>query len=112
MYAEFIEMAKRVKATVATRSFPFAPEVEAVHAVLYQDALDNLGRLTGWQHTYYVCPDCGNTLTGLSILKCLICRNHKAGFIAVSRSGAGERQNVDWRITHLTTLVPLRLRLR
>ena len=106
MYAESIEMAKREKATAAIRSFPFALKAEAVHTVLYQDALDNLDRLTGWQHIYYACPDCGNTLTGLSILKYLICGHRNAGFIAVSRSGAGERRNVDWRITHLTTLVP------
>ena len=84
MYPEFIEMAKQEKATAALRSFTFALKVEAVHAVLYQDALENIDKLTGKQHTYYVCPDCGNTLTELSILKCMICGHLKSGFIAVS----------------------------
>ena len=39
------------------------------HALLYQDALDNLQKRTGKNHTYYVCPDCGNTLEELNIVK-------------------------------------------
>ena len=84
MYPEFIEMAKREKATAALCSFTFALKVEAVHGVLYQGALENLDQLTGKQHTYYICPDCGNTLTKLSILSCMICGHSKSGFIAVS----------------------------
>ena len=84
MYPEFIEVAKRQKATAALRSFTCALKVEAVHAVLYQDALDNLSKRTGSSHTYYVCPDCGNTLDELNILKCLVCGHAKSGFIAVS----------------------------
>jgi rubrerythrin len=61
MYPEFIEVAKRQKASAALRSFTFALKVEAVHAVLYQDALDSLENLRGKKHTYFVCPDCGNT---------------------------------------------------
>jgi len=84
MYPEFIEVAKREKAAAALRSFTFALKVEAVHAVLYQDALDNLEKRRRKQHTYYVCPDCGNTLAELTILKCLVCGHPKSGFIAVS----------------------------
>jgi rubrerythrin len=83
MYPEFIEIAKREKATAALRSFTFALKVEAVHAILYGDALNNLERLRGKSHTYYVCPDCGNTLAELNILKCLVCGHPKSGFIAV-----------------------------
>lgn len=83
MYPEFIEVAKRQKALAALRSFTFALKVEAVHAVLYQDALDNLEKRRGKQHTYHVCPDCGNTLTALTILKCLVCGHPKRGFLAV-----------------------------
>jgi rubrerythrin len=84
MYPEFIEVAKHEKATAALRTFNYALKVEAVHAVLYQDALDNLKKRTGMRHTYYVCPDCGNTLEDLSILRCMICGRSKDGFIAVS----------------------------
>ena len=84
MYPEFIEIAKREKFTAALRSFTFALKVEAVHAVLYGDALKNLENLRGKSHTYYVCPDCGNTLTELNIVKCMVCGHPKSGFIAVN----------------------------
>lgn len=84
MYPEFVEAAKRENATAAIRTFTYALKVEAVHAVLYQDALDNLTKRTGPKHTYYVCPDCGNTLEEPNILKCLVCGHTKGGFIAVS----------------------------
>ena len=83
-HPEFIEVAKQQKATAALRTFTFALKVEAVHAVLYQDALDHLSKRTGQSHTYYVCPDCGNTLERLNVLKCLICGQAKSGFVAVS----------------------------
>ena len=84
MYPEFVEVAMHEKATAAIRTFTFALKVEAVHAVLYQDALDNLQKRTGKNHTYYVCPDCGNTLEELSVVQCLVCGHSKSGFIAVS----------------------------
>ena len=84
MYPEFIEAAKRQKASAAIRTFTFALKVEAIHAVLFQDALDNLETLRGGQHIYYVCPDCGNTLPELTIVKCLVCGHLKSGFIAVN----------------------------
>ena len=84
MYPEFIETAKRQNANAAVRTFTLALEVEAVHAVLYQDALDNLEKRKGMSHTYYVCPDCGNTLEELNILKCLVCGQPKSAFLAVN----------------------------
>jgi rubrerythrin len=84
MYPEFIGVAKHQKASAALRSFTFALKVEAVHAVLFQDALDNLQKRSGPRHTYYVCPDCGNTLAELTIVKCMVCGHLKSGFIAVN----------------------------
>jgi rubrerythrin len=84
MYPEFVEVATQEKATAAIRTFTFALKVEAVHAVLYRDALDNLQKRTGKNHTYHVCPDCGNTLEELNIVKCLVCRHSQSGVIAVS----------------------------
>ncbi len=83
MYPEFIAAAKQEKSSAALRSFTYALKVEAVHAVLYQDALKTLDTLRGKKHTYYVCPDCGNTLAELNILNCLVCGHPKSGFIAV-----------------------------
>jgi rubrerythrin len=84
IYPEFVEVATHEKATAAIRTLTFALKVEAVHAVLHQDALDNLQKRTGTNHTYYVCPDCGNTLEEVNIVKCLVCGHSKSGFIAVS----------------------------
>jgi rubrerythrin len=84
MYPEFIEAARQRKETLAIRTFTWAMKVEALHALLYQDALQNLEKRRGASHTYYVCPDCGNTLEELTILKCLICGHPKSGFIAVA----------------------------
>jgi rubrerythrin len=84
MYPQFIAAARRHNATAAVRTFTFALKVEAVHAFLYQDALDNLETGKDERHTYYVCPDCGNTLEELTIVKCLICGHLKSGFIAVN----------------------------
>jgi rubrerythrin len=84
LYPEFIAVAHRQKATAALRSFTFALKVEAVHVVLYQVALDHLEISRGKQHTYHVCPDCGNTLAELTILRCVVCRHLKSGFLAIS----------------------------
>ena len=84
MYPEFIAGAKRQEDMPAIRTFTWAMKVEALHAVLYQDALNNLEKRRNASHTYYVCPDCGNTLEELTILKCLICGHPRGGFIAVA----------------------------
>ena len=84
MYPEFIETARQQNATAAIRTFTFALKVEAVHAVLYQDALDSLEKRTGKRHTYYVCPDCGNTVEELTIVKCIVCGHTRSGFIVVN----------------------------
>ena len=52
MYSEFVEVATHEKARAGVRTFTFALKVEAVHAVLYQDALDNLQRRPAKNHTY------------------------------------------------------------
>ena len=84
MYPEFLEEARRDDAKAAIRIFTYALKVEAVHAVLYQDALDHLERRKGKHHIYYVCPDCGNTLADLTINQCVVCGHTRNGFIAVS----------------------------
>jgi len=84
MYPEFLEVAKRQRAAAAVCTLTYAWKGEAVHAVLYQDALDHLGKRTGESRAYAVCPECGNTLEALNILKCMICGHTKSGLIAVT----------------------------
>ena len=57
MYPEMIETAKAEGQKVAERSFNYANSVEKIHAQLYQNLLDNLGRMNE-TYSYYVCPVC------------------------------------------------------
>ena len=60
MYPEMIETAKAEGQKDAVRSFNFANEVEKVHARLYQNLSDNLGK-SQESYPYYICPVCGYT---------------------------------------------------
>jgi len=73
MYPEFLATAKADDAKSAIRTFQFALAVEKQHAVLYQNALDQLGKNP--PADYYVCQVCGATLTALPDKKCPVCRN-------------------------------------
>ncbi|MEI6072371.1 MAG: rubrerythrin family protein [Verrucomicrobiae bacterium] len=78
MYPEFLAAAKADDAKAAIRTFQFALAVEKQHAVLYQDALDQLGKNP--PADYYVCQVCGATLTALPDKKCPVCRNGRDEF--------------------------------
>jgi rubrerythrin len=71
MYPGFIEKAKIEGNSAAERSFYLANEVEKIHARLYKEALQNMDKLPGAD--YYVCQECGNTITGEPPDKCPIC---------------------------------------
>lgn len=72
MYPKFIEQAKAEGASDATvLTFDVANRVEKIHAGLFQDALDNLGK--NEVTDYYVCQICGNTVEGSALEKCPIC---------------------------------------
>ena len=60
MYPAMIESARAEGNKVAERSFHYANEVEKIHAKLYQEMLDNLGK-SQETYPYYVCPVCGYT---------------------------------------------------
>lgn len=60
MYPEMIEGAKAEGQKEAERTFLYANEVEKIHARLYQNLLDNLGK-SQENYSYYVCPVCGYT---------------------------------------------------
>lgn len=71
MYPEFLEVAKAEGAREAVRTMTFALKVEAQHAALYQQALDNLGKLP--DVPVYVCPTCGDTFVELPAARCPVC---------------------------------------
>ena len=72
MYPEMIEIAKAEGNQTAERSFNYANAVEKIHARLYQNLLDNLGKTTE-NYSYYVCPVCGNTVEKEPPETCPIC---------------------------------------
>jgi len=82
MYPEFLALAKADDARAAIRTLEFAAAAEKEHAMLYQDALDNLGNNT--PADYFVCQVCGMTLTELPAKKCPSCRKSKDEYKKIS----------------------------
>jgi len=78
MYPKMIEEASAEDQSEARLSFNFANKVEAIHASLYQDYLDNLGNNAGTP--IFVCQVCGNTVEGAAQEKCSVCGNPKEMF--------------------------------
>ncbi len=81
MYPKMIEEAEAEGFSDALRSFKFANAVEKVHADLYQDALNNLGK--NKVVDYYVCEVCGNTLEGAPEGPCVVCGAKPQAFTKV-----------------------------
>ncbi len=71
MYPAMIETAKEEGKKAAERSFVYANKVEAIHADLYQKALDNID--SAKECDYYVCPVCGYTCENEPPEKCPVC---------------------------------------
>lgn len=72
MYPEMIEGAKAEGNKAAERTFNFANSVEKVHAQLYQNLSDNLGKPQA-NYSYYVCPVCGYTAEKEAPGTCPVC---------------------------------------
>jgi rubrerythrin len=72
MYPEMLEAAKAEGNKQAEKTFHFANEVEKVHAKLYQNLLDNLGK-SHETYPYYVCPVCGYTAEKEAPGTCPVC---------------------------------------
>ena len=70
MYPDFVKVAQEEGNKAAVTSFTFAMKAEAVHAKLYQEALDNLDQTE--EIFYYLCPVCGN-IEKFVPEKCSIC---------------------------------------
>jgi len=72
MYPKFIEQAKAERISdAAVLTFEMANKVEKIHAGLFQNALENLGKTE--ETDYYVCQICGHTVKGSAPPKCPIC---------------------------------------
>jgi rubrerythrin len=78
MYPQMIEDATAEDNKLALRSFNFANAVEKVHAGLYKNALDNLGK--NKEVDYYVCQVCGYTAEEEAPDSCPVCQAKKTMF--------------------------------
>lgn len=78
MYPDFLKTAEAEGNQAAIKTFTFAMKAEAVHAKLYQEALENLDQTE--EVFYYLCPLCGNIEKAVPD-KCTICGVPGASFI-------------------------------
>lgn len=81
MYPEMIKTAEEEGDKAAVRTFTYANEVEKVHAALYKNALDNLGKQE--QADYYVCSVCGYTCENEPPDSCPVCKSKSEAFVKV-----------------------------
>lgn len=82
MYPQYLALAKADDARSAIRAMEFAVAAEKEHARLFQSALDTLGKNA--PADYYVCRECGMTLTDLPAKKCPVCRKGRDEFQKIS----------------------------
>ncbi len=78
MYPDFLKEAEAEGNKEAIKTFTFAMKAEAVHAKLYQEALENLDETE--EIFYYLCPVCGNIEKSIPD-KCSICGVPGTSFI-------------------------------
>ena len=80
MYPPMLNEADSEGNKQAARSFKYAMEVEKIHAILYRQALDKLGKDSS-SVDYYICPVCGFTHEGPMIDNCPVCGTLAKRFI-------------------------------
>jgi rubrerythrin len=80
MYPGFITVAKTDKNAEAIKTLNGAMKVEAAHATLYKDALDNLESMKAVTGTMSVCPVCGYTVKKVDFEECPICATDGSKF--------------------------------
>ncbi|AFA47210.1 rubrerythrin family protein [Acetobacterium woodii] len=78
MYPDFLKEAEAEGNKEAIKTFTLAMKAEAVHAKLYQEALENLDETE--EIFYYLCPVCGNIEKSIPD-KCSICGVPGTSFI-------------------------------
>lgn len=83
MYPEFIAAAEKEKCADAVKSFTWAMDTEKKHQSFYKNALAavNAGAELTLPVQWFVCPVCGNTYDGASVVKaCDFCMTPKEKF--------------------------------
>jgi len=83
MYPLFVEDAKAESDKPAEKGFADANAVEKIHASLYTEALENLGK-PGEEFDYYVCPICGYVHAKGAPERCPICNTPGSKFEKIS----------------------------
>ena len=78
MYPVMIEDAKADGNQGALKSFEYANAVEKVHAALYREALESIGK--NEEADYYVCQVCGYTAERHAPDECPVCKAKKQAF--------------------------------
>lgn len=73
MYPPMMEQAEAEGNRKAHRAFRLANEVEKIHAGLYAEALDVLGKEVIEEYGYYVCPVCGYLHARTAPDRCPVC---------------------------------------
>jgi rubrerythrin len=82
MYPGMIEKAKEEGNSNALKSFSNANAVEAIHAALYQQALENMDGMD--DSDYYVCSVCGFTCSKEAPSECPVCGSGAKAFSKVA----------------------------
>ncbi len=83
MYPPMLEQAEK-EGHAAKRMFKYAVEAEAVHANLYQKALEAVQSGKDLDEThFYLCPVCGHIEFGEAPEKCPVCGVKKRSFVQV-----------------------------
>lgn len=83
MYPPMIAHAEEEGMRKALRSFKWAMEVEKIHAEMYREALENLGK-PGETFEYYVCPVCGYVHARVAPERCPVCGTPAERFECIS----------------------------
>ncbi len=83
MYPPMIEQAE-AEAHKAKRMFGYASAAEAVHAKLYQMALEAAEQGKDLEVEFYLCPVCGYIEIGKPSERCPICGNPPERFVLVN----------------------------
>ncbi len=83
MYPPMIEQAE-AEAHKAKRMFGYASAAEAVHAKLYQIALEAAEQGKDLEVEFYLCPVCGYIEIGKPSERCPICGNPPDRFVLVN----------------------------